>query len=100
MLTTEVKEIAQRIGQFFLERNSYDYNKTARFLESMRITEILVRDKEITIKLSRPGLIIGRKGTVIDALSKYLNMHVRIEEVQQHLYDFLVPHDYSGEIDF
>lgn len=97
MLTTEVKAVAQRIGEFFLQRNEGNYEKTRKQLETMRIQEILCPEpQKITIKTSRPGLLIGRRGTVIDALTKHLDLHVHIEEITECLYDYLVPNDYSS----
>ena len=58
----------------------------------MRITDIeLGYDDAIVIHTSRPGVLIGKRGTNIDALIKFLGVEVRIVESDNWL-DYLVPY--------
>lgn len=90
-------EVLNRIGEFCLRQFSRNYKTTEQFLLSLKITsvELISRDK-ISIKLRRPGLLIGPKGQTIDGLSKFLNMEIKIiEDTDPNIYDHLVPHDWS-----
>lgn len=95
MLTQEIKDIAMQIGQFFLNRNNGDYVKTEKQITDMRINNIsLSTDGKLVIELSRPGLLIGRKGIQITDLTNYMGRPIHIVETMEHVYDYLVPRPY------
>jgi len=90
------KEIFTKIRHFFLERNKGNYEEAAKTVESLGITRIEISLNKMRICLRRPGLLIGKKGECIDALSKYLKddtLQILIEE--DELVDYLTPVDYS-----
>lgn len=90
-------EIVEKIGEFFLELNGKNYEKTERILRNMEITRVdLLSKSKIMILLRRPGLLIGPKGQTIDGLSKHLKMEIQIvEDTQTNLYDYLIPRVWS-----
>ena len=96
---TKEQEIAMVIGQYYLKKNDGDYTATQAEVEKLRITSIrsLGPGEGIEITLSRPGLLIGRRGAEIEALSQFLGMKVKIVECRDHWLDWLVPVDYSHE---
>ena len=90
------KELFTKIGEFFLEKNSGDFGKAQEAIELLGITRISLSSNEMTICLRRPGLLIGKKGERIDALSKYLKPFVRTILIEEdELVDYLTPVDYS-----
>ena len=64
------KKVCRTIRTFF------EYSDFNVSLISMGITDVSVeqnkKEMKITITLERPGLLIGKKGRVIDALETYL----------------------------
>lgn len=104
MISEEVKNIAYRIGQFFLEKNKLDYDAACDEIKKLRINNLSIF-KEITngkttieIETSCPGLVIGRRGEQIDKLSKYLGMEIRLVETRETLLDYLLPYNWQAEI--
>ncbi len=98
MYSNEVKTIAARIGSFFLNKLNGDYEKTRVFIESMRINNIsLTDDNKIVIELSRPGILIGVKGTQINDLLNYMAQPIHIVETMEHIEDYIVPYNWQDE---
>lgn len=91
MLSDEVREVASQIGQFYLQKNDYDYAATEKEITSLRVTTLEIKEGKVVITLARPGLIIGRKGENIGNLAKFLNRKIHIVEDQDPLYYWLVP---------
>ncbi len=101
----ETQAIAAEIGNFFLENNNHDYEKTEKQILGIGITKLEVvgcsKDGEqwyeATITTNRPGLLIGRRGTTVDALIKYLRerhgekFQLTIKEDEDNLHYHLVP---------
>ena len=87
----EVKDVAQNIGQFYLKKNNGDYKATAQEILALRISKIEVANSEISITTGRPGLLIGKRGTTIDALSQHLKVKIKIFEDVDHLSFYLIP---------
>jgi len=69
---SENREIAQHIGQYYLEKNKRDYKKTREDLEILGVTEINHKNDTIIITLQRCGILIGRHGENIEQLQKFL----------------------------
>lgn len=97
MLANDIKEVAMNIGQYYLQKNNGDYKKTEQDIVNLGITKIEVdpatweRPATVSITVGRPGLFIGKRGTNIDALEKYLKIKVKIIEDTERLIDWLVP---------
>lgn len=96
----DVIEIAQKIGEFFLRKNEFDYSAAENEIWKLRINNISFdyMHTSITIETSRPGMLIGRRGEQIEQLSKFLGVKVKITETRQHILDYLVPCDFSDEM--
>ena len=91
-ISDKQREIAAMIGEFYRRKNNGDFLACQKELESLRITDIeLGYDDAIVIHTSRPGVLIGKRGTNIDALIKFLGVEVRIVESDNWL-DYLVPY--------
>ncbi len=88
------KDVFLQIGGFYLQKNNNDYAKTEKDLQNLQITNIVVGTTEVIIYLARPGLLIGKRGTNVEALEKFLNKKVHIEE-QESFLELITPVDYS-----
>lgn len=92
-MTDESKEVAARIGNFYLRKNNGDYAASQKEIEQLRISkvEVTVDGNCVIITTARPGLVIGRRGQNIDALTDALRMKVRIVEEADPLDSYLIP---------
>jgi hypothetical protein len=91
MIPDNVKEVASLIGEFYLRKNDGDYDETADEIDALRIKEIVLEGNVVHIHTLRPGLLIGRRGTNIDALVKFLERDVKVHEVQDDILNWLIP---------
>jgi ribosomal protein S3 len=92
MIPEPVREIARKIGQFYLEKNNKDYEATAKEIDALRISEIRFETPDaVTIVTGRPGLLVGRRGMTIDALTKFLQIKIRIVEDRDPLWCHIIP---------
>ena len=48
---------------------------------TMGVCKLEYKENELTVHLRRPGLLIGKGGGIIDALSKHLDCKIGIVEV-------------------
>lgn len=105
----DMKDVAKKIGQFYLKKNEGDYKKTAEELLHLCISKIEVENppifaaeasKVVRITTARPGLLIGKRGLVVEALQEHLNMEVRVIEESHSLLDLMTPVQYEEEIDW
>jgi ribosomal protein S3 len=92
-MNQQIREIAIKIGRFYLMRSNNDY-EVARFkLLNLMITNIDIDDTvRVVITTGRPGLLIGPKGKWIDELINYLGVPIKIVESNNNLYDWLIPY--------
>jgi len=70
----------QCLGQFYLKRSEGNRGGALAALNSLRITSTSVSGKSYTVRLYRPGLLIGVRGENVVALQKFMDMKIRIEE--------------------
>lgn len=96
----ENKEIAQHIGNYYLERNNNDYLNTAEDIRNLGITRIDHTKDTIIITLQSCGLLIGRRGENIDKLLTYLiskTKYSKIDIKEDKIIGWLLPYDYSND---
>jgi hypothetical protein len=90
--------ILRSIGYFFLQRNENSFDKTRKHLKDLFITDVRYKNKILTIRLGRPGILIGKRGETIDALKKHLEASLgeglKIKIVENNIDEFL----YSFEL--
>lgn len=94
-MTDDIREIAAKIGQFYLNKNNYDYNITRKELLELNIHNIQIINfpfKKILIYTSRPGLLIGKRGQNFKALEAWIGYPIEIKE-QENLLWYLVPEE-------
>lgn len=72
MLSKEVRNIANHIGEFYLAKNNGDIDKTNDELERLRLNRIELSSEAIVLVTSRPGILIGKRGENITKLIEYL----------------------------
>lgn len=95
MLSEEVRDFARKIGQFYLQKLEGDYTLATQAVVDLQISKLEVRESDgsLAITTARPGLLIGVRGKNIDALTKYLGVHVKIIEEPDPLIHYLIPHE-------
>lgn len=113
---TPEKEIAAQIGFFYYEKaegsESEKIHKATEEIHHLDIISIRYENEHAVISLTRPGLLIGLRGSNIDALKKYLQANVKyptpfpikgilIEEFKRpsHLYCFRAVFDMNDDFD-
>jgi len=84
-------EVASNIGQFFLQKNNCDYEKTAEEINKIGFTKVAVVDNKVCVVVKRPGMLIGRRGEIVNSLEKWLSVKLKIEETEPSETDFLIP---------
>jgi len=87
----ETINIAKQIGEFYLEKNKGDYEKTREEIERLRIVDIVQLADTVEIKAVRVGLLIGPGGKNINQLEQYLGQKIYIKEEKESLLDYIIP---------
>ncbi len=105
----KVNAIASQIGFYYFE-NSIGFNLNARInnstltIQSLGITDITYENNIVTITLHHPGLLIGKAGRNIDALTKYIKEHLNFDFTEiklienkffNYLYTFQLGEEYE-----
>jgi ribosomal protein S3 len=88
----ETLEIASQISSFYLRKYNFNTEAANAMIESLRIFDIKKEEGVIEIHTSRPGLLIGKKGSNIDGLTVHLGSPIKIVEVQS-LSDLMLIYD-------
>jgi predicted RNA-binding protein Jag len=76
----EAQETAYKISDFYLTKHRGNYTDAIDDIDKLRISNIEVIDGVVSIHTPRPGLLIGRKGENINALSAFLGVQIKICE--------------------
>ncbi len=82
---TVLVEIAQLIGEYYLDKNlefEDNYLRAREELRALGITQIEFKKGDIIITLARPGLLIGRHGDNLNALEKFLGLKMKYKKLQ------------------
>ncbi len=75
----QLRDIASKIKEYYLDKSIN--NETAKSeIFSLGITRLELKNNVLTITLQRPGVLIGSKGSNIEALQKYLNLTIEVKE--------------------
>jgi len=89
--------VAQMIGDFYLDKNKGSYEEATKEIMQLGITQLKVMGDNISITLMRPGLLIGRKGVVIDSFRAYLHLHlnpdVKLDIIEEKVLGWLIPYE-------
>jgi ribosomal protein S3 len=100
---SKLQQLASDIGDYYLsiQEGVYkaNYDKARFDIVSMGISNLDVKGNRVMIRLTRPGLLIGRKGSNIDAmkdfLSKKYKKNIVIDIEEDKVLQYLIP--YSPE---
>jgi hypothetical protein len=92
MLSERVQEIAKQIGQFYLKKHSGDYAAAEKEIRSLDIQRIVDTTTLVVVELTRPGILIGLKGSNIIALEDFLGKKIHIIEAMDSLLNHLIPY--------
>jgi len=97
----ENQNIASILGNFYIQKQGKDgftkagYKRANEDILSLGITDIKIFGNKITITLTRPGLLIGRRGENIDALKEYftkeLKKPIQIYIIENRVLGWLYP---------
>lgn len=71
MRTQESKKVAMDIGSY-IRSISKDVKDATSTMEAMKITDVSYNDGVVSIKTTRPGVVIGRRGELINGITKSL----------------------------
>jgi hypothetical protein len=79
-------------------------NNVKAWLDDADITHIEVYDESQTVSVvaittTRPGMLIGKRGTNFDALEKFLGVKIKIYEERDPLLSWLIPYE-DNPLDF
>jgi hypothetical protein len=92
------QKLLRTFGYIILRHLEGDYDKTDQFLYSMGITnaEYSEDTKKFTIVLQRPGLLIGKRGELINHILKEFRKELKEETFdinikETRLYGFMLP---------
>jgi len=107
----ELIAVARIIQDFYLDKyKDLDmetmYNNARHDILSLGITQIKTKGNTIIFVLQRPGLLIGRHGTNIDLLQKFISektKYLKILIEEDKIMGWLIPYtpetDYDMEMD-
>lgn len=96
--TTNEKKVLMIIGYVFLKINKDVYNKTYEILNKLGIIDVtytkhIFKKDNVEVTLHRPGLFIGKKGSIIYAIAKEisneLNKKVTVTVKEDDITNFL-----------
>ena len=100
---TELQMLAIAIGQYYLDLSKGDYAKAIKDINQLGITKLDIKNNKFYITLSRPGILIGRRGHNIDALQSYLslnrNKEIKIHIIEEKITPWLIPYEPYSEDD-
>lgn len=74
------QDLFDKFWLFYYNKHNQNYDKAAEEIRRLDITELDIEDGRVTIKLRRPGILIGMKGNNITDLIDFLGTKVHIEE--------------------
>lgn len=106
---TQADEIAAHIGFYYYEKavgnsEAERINAASRSVHMLDIFAISCEENNVVIYLSQPGILIGKGGENINALTEYIKKtckfftgNIKIEEIKrpQALYCFRSEYDYD-----
>ena len=95
MLPKPIREAAKLIGEFYLQKNNGDYNKTEQEIINLRISKLEIIGNKLHITTELPGWLIGKRGEniyKIETLFKEkMQLGISVSEDQDCLQSCLVP---------
>ena len=105
----KIQNIAQLIGFYYVnlaELSGLDkmkYDKAREDVSSLGVTKIDFSGSIISITLTRPGLLIGRRGINIDNLTEYLSKELKhkisINIIEDKITGWLIPYEPYSDAD-
>jgi len=89
------EEYERCIGSNYVEDSFENYKDKIPYIDELMITDFIVGETDGKVKvdlcLHRPGLIIGKRGCLIDAIRKYFKEDVKMD-VEFNLYESTMWH--------
>ena len=98
-----LQNLAQTIGAFYLEKNAGDYKEATDEIIQLGVTKLDFHGSKVSISLTRPGLLIGRRGENIDKLKEYLSKQLKqkinIAIIEDVITGWLIPYEPYSDAD-
>lgn len=88
-----IREVAETIGKYYLEKNDNDYALACEEVIKLHISNLRFNGELLEITTARPGLLIGKRAANIDNLSRFLDLHIKVIEDENPLIDLLLPRE-------
>ncbi len=79
-MNKEDKRICSHIGHFYLTKHKEDYDAAQKEIENTGFVRVENVGETVLIEARRVGLLIGLRGTNVDALQAYLGKKIFIKE--------------------
>jgi hypothetical protein len=98
-ISREVRDIAKKIGEFYLIKNDECYNDAADELLKLQITNIQINENIVSITTNRPGMLIGKRASNVDQLEEFIEKKIKIIECKDNLYNYLIPVEEEASLD-
>lgn len=104
IFTPEQRWIAKKIGEFYLDKNNGDHEKANEEISRVRFNHVeFLNDNRVLLEVSRPGILIGKRGENIEKLQEFLGHKLYIKEtvehIMDHMYVYPVEDDYDAFLD-
>lgn len=102
MFSNEIKALADKIGEYYLQKNRNDVDAANEEIQRLAITDLSLDGGVVTIKTRRPGMLIGVRGDNIKKLEEALGLKIKIIE-QASVEDLMLridEGDYWEDYDF
>lgn len=94
----ESRHIARIIGEYYLNKNIFDYIKTQEEIRTLCITQVEHKGDTVFITLQRPGILIGERGNNLDQLQKFISSktkYLKVDIKEDNIISWIIPYDYS-----
>ena len=95
------KKVLRSLNDFFYNEAKGDYDLARKNVKQCGITGIVVEDGYVMLLTTRPGIVIGAKGSRIDALSLHIRQNIgggyKVEIYEsQNPEAWIIPEDFSN----
>ena len=97
----KTEEVYEKIWAACFEYFEKDHDKTAQTIRNMNIVKILHDSRSVIIESQRPGILIGRKGKLIEKIGNQFPNHklMVFESQEKSIADEIIPSLYD-DVDF
>ncbi len=89
-MTKQDKQICSYIGHFYLTKHKEDYDAAEKEIQDTGFVRVECCGDMVIIEARRVGLLIGKRGTNVDALQVYLSKKIFVKECVDSVEDVIL----------